>query len=145
MADDLLIRFLSSEDADCPVCGYGLRGLTSGRCPECGVPVELAIRTPDSRMPAWVTGIVAVSMLTGFFVMLTIWLVVMMSGRGSMPPANETWPVYAGGPVGAGMLGARIAGRRRYRRSGSGWRWGVNAACAGTLRVLAGVFFAIVT
>lgn len=35
--------FLSEHDAVCPSCGYGLRGLALGRCPECERPVRLAI------------------------------------------------------------------------------------------------------
>ncbi len=30
-----LVEFLASNDADCPNCGYNLRGVKSGTCPEC--------------------------------------------------------------------------------------------------------------
>lgn len=28
---------------DCPMCGYNLTGNISGRCPECGAPIDPAI------------------------------------------------------------------------------------------------------
>ena len=39
----LLAGFLSTRDVKCPLCGYNLRGLTSGRCPECGEALRLQV------------------------------------------------------------------------------------------------------
>ena len=36
------LRAGNDEDIYCPHCGYNLRGLTSGRCPECGNVCDLA-------------------------------------------------------------------------------------------------------
>lgn len=36
----LRIRTLRSDECRCQECGYLLRGLTSERCPECGVPYD---------------------------------------------------------------------------------------------------------
>ena len=43
---------LPAEDMYCPECGYNLRGLTSGRCPECGLLLDF-IDAPTSFIP-WV-------------------------------------------------------------------------------------------
>jgi len=39
----ILRAWLKGRDTPCPCCKYNLRGLTSGRCPECGSPLELSI------------------------------------------------------------------------------------------------------
>ena len=39
----LLAAFLETRDVKCPLCGYNLRGLTSGRCPECGEGLRLQV------------------------------------------------------------------------------------------------------
>ena len=39
----LLAGFLATRDVKCPLCGYNLRGLTSGRCPECGGPLTVGV------------------------------------------------------------------------------------------------------
>jgi hypothetical protein len=39
----ILRAWLNGRDIPCPCCKYNLRGLTSGRCPECGSPLKLSI------------------------------------------------------------------------------------------------------
>ena len=53
--DDLIAAFLSRHDVACPRCGYALRELTSGRCPECGAPVLLSAIVPRRRSWPWIT------------------------------------------------------------------------------------------
>ena len=36
-----LADFLAERDASCYGCGYSLRGLTTGVCPECGQAIDL--------------------------------------------------------------------------------------------------------
>lgn len=36
-----LIQYLAENDARCPACGYGLRGLPQPRCPECAMMLDL--------------------------------------------------------------------------------------------------------
>ena len=35
----------------CPSCGYDLRGNTTGRCPECGAPIDDDVRTGEATIP----------------------------------------------------------------------------------------------
>lgn len=45
-----LSRYLADRDVRCPGCGYNLRGLEEGTCPECGFGVNLeALRELDRR------------------------------------------------------------------------------------------------
>ena len=143
MEQDLLTQYLSDRDAECPVCGYNLRGLTTTRCSECGVPIELTVSSPDLRIPSWITGIIAVSTVTGFYVLVIAFLLI--NGiRDSMPPLDESWPVYTGAALGSLMLAGLIVGRRRFHRLSMLWRWSLNAACATLLLGLWGIWYAIV-
>ncbi|MFG0283528.1 MAG: hypothetical protein ACF8R7_03830 [Phycisphaerales bacterium JB039] len=42
-ADASLTSFLAANDASCPSCGHGLRGVTLSRCRECGMPLDLEL------------------------------------------------------------------------------------------------------
>jgi hypothetical protein len=42
-ADESLTSYLAANDAPCPSCGHGLRGVTLSRCPECGMPLDLEL------------------------------------------------------------------------------------------------------
>lgn len=138
MADPLLIQFLADHDAGCPVCLYGLRGLKSDRCPECGVPIRLGVHTPDTRLGSWITGLVLMSLATGFFAILSVLMLWMLEFDS---PPKELLPVLIGAPIGLVMMGALFAFRRRYRRSGAAIRWGVNAVCTIVLYTLVALFF----
>ncbi len=41
--DEVLRAYLAGRDAPCPRCAYNLRGCAAQVCPECGVPLSLAI------------------------------------------------------------------------------------------------------
>ncbi|MGH7244447.1 MAG: hypothetical protein ACREJD_13635 [Phycisphaerales bacterium] len=48
IADASALRvFLESRDEPCPSCGYNLRGLASGACPECKHVPRLQLLKPD--------------------------------------------------------------------------------------------------
>lgn len=67
----LLLEFLREHDAECPSCGYNLRGLTRPVCPECRQDLVLAVGVKRLRLewllvavaPGFFSGIAAVFVL----------------------------------------------------------------------------------
>ncbi|MBX3358623.1 MAG: hypothetical protein KF745_09345 [Phycisphaeraceae bacterium] len=49
----LLHEYLAAHNADCPACGYSLRGLEGGRCPECGLGLHLGLVEAVSHNVVW--------------------------------------------------------------------------------------------
>jgi hypothetical protein len=49
--------YLARRDVPCPSCGYNLRGLAEGTCPECGFGFDVeslkALRTPRPLIIEW--------------------------------------------------------------------------------------------
>jgi hypothetical protein len=77
MADDgrdrtMLGAFLANHDVPCPNCGYNLRELTCGVCPECGMELELRVGLVEPRPAAWVGGLVGIAAGMGFFAMVLL-------------------------------------------------------------------------
>ena len=58
-----LLEYLATHDAECPDCGYNMRGNTEGACPECGRSVRLGLRAGD-----------ALSRRHGLLLLLFTWL-----------------------------------------------------------------------
>ena len=48
-------EYLAARDSPCASCGQNLRGVTLGRCPECGMPLDLDFvrdgPARDGRLP----------------------------------------------------------------------------------------------
>ena len=84
----LLKLFLHERDALCPVCGYNLRNLTSGNCPECGQRVALRVGAPDLRLGVFVWALAPLLMMVGT-ACFTL-LVVIMEGS----PPGATWGLW---------------------------------------------------
>lgn len=115
MADDLLLVYLRDNDADCSVCGYGLRGLNTRVCPECGSEIELGVRATDARLRLWITGLVSLSLPTGFFAIFLLFFGVGSLAGQPGPPMNQFWPMVVGAVLGAVAIALLIAHRRRFR------------------------------
>ena len=62
---ELLRSFLNDRDAPCPVCGYNLRTLGSGTCPEFGQRVALRVGAPDLRLGVFVWALAPLLMMAG--------------------------------------------------------------------------------
>lgn len=58
---DLLCTFLSQSDVPCPSCGYNLRGLRSGICPECSQALVLRVGLSEPRMRLYIAGMVGLA------------------------------------------------------------------------------------
>lgn len=70
---DQLADFLAERDAECPSCGYNLRGLTSDRCPECNQLLALRVNLAEPRLAAFVTALVGLAAGAGFSGLLLLY------------------------------------------------------------------------
>jgi len=64
--DEQVVAFLADQDARCPVCDYGLRGVPSPVCPECACPLSLEIASRNQTLGPWLFAIVAYAIGLGF-------------------------------------------------------------------------------
>ncbi len=76
--DELLVTFLSERDFMCPRCGYNLRNITSGACPECGDLVTLGVVLADPKIGPYLVLLLAAG--TGFGGSLGIGLLALSAG-----------------------------------------------------------------
>lgn len=72
MSDDptqLLLTYLRERDVPCPRCSYNLRNAPEPRCSECGLPIQLSIRSTIPITGHWVAAmtIYGSSALLGVF------------------------------------------------------------------------------
>jgi hypothetical protein len=65
-ADPLLLSFLDTRDAPCPVCDYNLRGLKVDRCPECAAHLHLRVGSENTRLGPWLGAVLSFSLAVGF-------------------------------------------------------------------------------
>ncbi|MFG0328985.1 MAG: hypothetical protein ACF8PN_03710 [Phycisphaerales bacterium] len=61
---ELLLRFLRDHDAECPVCGYNLRGLTRPVCPECSEELAPTVGVEGLRL-GWLFAAIAPGFFSG--------------------------------------------------------------------------------
>lgn len=66
---EALAAYLAGRDVACPGCGYNLRGLKAGRCPECDEGLELELRRPELRWGPFIAGLIGLGGTFGLFVM----------------------------------------------------------------------------
>lgn len=83
-----LKEFLAQRDEPCPSCGYNLRGLTTGVCPECKQPLVLGVQLAEPKLKAFIAAVLGFAIGGGFSAMLVGYVIVnqLARGRGSMPP-----------------------------------------------------------
>lgn len=48
-----LAAYLAGHDVPCPACGYNLRGVSRGACPECGLTITLRIAESAPHRAYW--------------------------------------------------------------------------------------------
>ena len=120
-----LVHFLATHDAECPLCGYNLRALTSPRCPECGRELRLTVGLAEPYLRAWIVLAAATCAAggTGLFFILMI--------------AVAGWPRVWGSAVktffmnasliyfmcGVPAAAAVLLARRRLMRLPTGRQW----------------------
>lgn len=92
-ASGLLPEFLAERDEPCPHCGYNLRGVRAGSCPECGKAIRLGLIGPG-RFAGY-----------GLAIVLGLLWVLLASG---MNAAREGRSVYLSAQAGANPFGAWV-------------------------------------
>ncbi len=118
LSDTALLReFLDRNDADCPLCQYNLRGLTTDRCPECGRSIELTVRVTDGSFGRWVWCLAASCGLVPLGILFTIiFLKVLLEGGSRRPSGLEALEFMVGILSIAAMpaAGMFLIWKRRY-------------------------------
>lgn len=122
VADAGMLRaYLHDRDIHCPRCGYNLRSLTGGRCPECGTRLVLAVREAEPRLGAWIALTVMVCLNAG----VGLLIVGLSVKEGRVHHDLVEWPVVAGTIFMMGSLllaPALLIFRRRFLRLGLAWQ-----------------------
>ena len=135
-APELLQAFLSGRDALCPACGYNLRNLRGGRCPECGEALVLQVGVAEPRQAAAIAGAIALAAGAGMSGLLLGYLFVQIAIYGRQ--LGGVGRFFAINFFGLVIEGAALTFWLRYwraiRRLNANARWGlVGACCALTL------------
>lgn len=104
--NDLLFRFLATNDAYCEQCGYALRGLTESsldasqlpKCPECGVHLAMKVGILQPPFGSWVLALASFCLAAGFDSIvtgaLTCSLIYNAFIGGRLPPFIQAAVVY---------------------------------------------------
>ena len=130
--EEALLDYLRDRDAACPLCRYNLRGLTSGRCPECGRALQLTIGLVEPRVGAWVTALISMAGAAS----LGVLALVALARHGLMADGFVVWVAFFYFIAAVPVLFALIVLRRRYQRMPQPWQWAV-AGLAALLTILA--------
>ncbi len=110
---DLRIHYLATRDIPCPNCGYILRGLTGGYCPECNQRLELAIQLADPHAGSLTVALVALSAGAGAGLLILVIVLLLSFVYQSWIEAGYYWISGLGFVVeGTAVFGL---GRRRGR------------------------------
>ena len=115
----MLRTFLAERDVSCPGCGYNLRGLAGGACPECNQELVLRVNLVEPRMGAWIAVMSGLLAGSGASLIWLLWIVMMWIRFG--PPPSRSLPfvwIPAITLVVMGTAGALLAfpmGRRWFR------------------------------
>jgi hypothetical protein len=84
--ETFLITWLFDRDAECPLCKYNLRGLTSPRCPECGEALQLGVSLVEPYLKAWIAVVAGLLLPAGVGVLFLVAVL-----REGWPPGAPFW------------------------------------------------------
>lgn len=136
---DLLRAFVAGRDAPCPGCGYNVRDLTGGVCPECGEPLRLTLSLVEPRLGPFVAGLIGLAAGMGFCGLVLVWgLIESASGE-------DLLPLVSGLVVESGAAVAWVRRRGAIRRLPMGKRTSLLLGCWGLTALFAGWFFTMVS
>jgi len=107
-----LREFLATRDAECPSCGYNLRGLVGGMCPECNQEIALV----DPRVGLFLVGVVGWALGAGFSALALVYGLTLFIRFGNLSPGELFLILLLGALVQAGVLLMLLVFNRRVRR-----------------------------
>lgn len=126
LMSDELQRFLAHRDEACPSCGYNLRGLASGRCPECRTDLVLRVSVAEPRLGLFLSTVVAWALGAGFSALLLVYIGVASLVRPmGMPPL---WPFLVVPILGTLVQGSAVLALVLFQRRVRRWDLGVRIA-----------------
>jgi hypothetical protein len=132
-----LIDFLADRDEPCPQCGYNLRNLQSGRCPECGQAICLAVALVEPYLKAWIAMLAALCAGGGIGM---LWIAgILFAG---MLPAPMLAPIFVH-IVMIPLVFVAIARRRAFLRLSRERQWLLAGTTLGLFVLVTGAFFVI--
>jgi hypothetical protein len=128
---DLLRRFLLGRDVACPGCGYNLRDLTGGRCPECGQEIVLHLQLAEPRQAALLTGLIGLAAGVGLNGLLVIYyLIIRFLARFPGPPDDSFLvTILTGLAIHGVAMALWLRFWRRIRLMAPRRRWALAVAC----------------
>jgi hypothetical protein len=127
---DLLRQFLLGRDVACPGCGYNLRDLTGGVCPECGQEIVLHLQLAELRQAALLTGLIGLAAGVGLNGLLVIYyLIVLLFMRFGSPDSKFLITILTGLAIHGVAMTAWLRFWRRIRRMAPRRRWALAVAC----------------
>ena len=88
----LLLEFLRDRDVSCPLCGYNLRNLPAGTCPECREVLALAVGFRKPRF-GWLLATVVPGCFSG--ISAALMMVVLVGELFFSPNPPAPWPIWA--------------------------------------------------
>jgi hypothetical protein len=134
--DDPLALFLADRDAPCPGCGYNVRGLASGCCPECRQRLILTVALAEPYAVRFTLAAIALSAWGAAFGLIALAVVVVSLIEGAFPP-GLAGIVFFWGPLlctalSAVLLWRFLSGRsrRHFARRSRGGQWAMVAIFA---------------
>jgi hypothetical protein len=128
--DELIAAFLADRDESCPGCGYNLRGLERGRCPECERPLVLRIEPLRSPLGVFVAGLVALAGGSAFSLAVGIYVLAAGMWGGSAAGAiTAVWPAPLTAVFQAALAAEWIRRAGWVSRLPRGTQHGFVAAC----------------
>ncbi|MEX2218298.1 MAG: hypothetical protein WD749_06015 [Phycisphaerales bacterium] len=101
---EIVRALLADRDFACRRCGYNLRGLPAGACPECHEPIELWLGGAATLRPlAWITRLAVLALLghaiASGVLLYTVFGLLGFMGRGRAGDMLAMILVYMAGPV----------------------------------------------
>lgn len=108
-APDPLLAHLADHDAECPVCGYGLRGIAAPVCPECAAPLHLTVASDRTGLGPWLVAVIACALALGFDAVAMMLIAVGGTAAYLSTGVLPLQPVVMGGFFGAFALASGIA------------------------------------